>query len=170
MGDAGGQPQDDGGVELLGELVGQLGEVTTFLAVGGLHHGDLGGPGVVAGILLVLGGVHAGVVGHGQHHASVHADVAHGEQGVGGHVEAHVLHGAERACPADGGAAGGLGGHLLIGGPLAVDFRVFDGGLGDFGAGGAGVGGHHPHTGLIEAAGNGLVAQVELFHENLPLN
>ena len=60
MGDAGGQPQDDRGVELLGELVGKLGEVTTFLAVGGLHHGDLSGPGVVAGILLVLGGVHAG--------------------------------------------------------------------------------------------------------------
>ena len=165
MGDAGGQPQDDRGVELLGELVGQLGKVPAFLGVGGLHHGDLGGPGIVAGVLLVLGGVHAGVIGHGQHHAAVYTDIAHGEQGVGGHVQAHMLHGAEGPGPADRGAAGGFGGHLFIGGPLAVDFGVFHGGLGDLGAGGAGIGGHHPHTGLIQAAGNGFVAQVEMFHE-----
>jgi hypothetical protein len=52
------------GMSNCSEIVeGRLHEVLALLAVGGLHHGYLGGLGVIAVVLLVLGGVHAGIVG-----------------------------------------------------------------------------------------------------------
>ena len=90
--DAGAHTEQEGGIELLGELEGQHGEFAGLSGVGGLQHGDLGGDGVMAGILLVLGGVHTGVVCHAGDQASVDAGVGHGIQGIGGHVEATPYH------------------------------------------------------------------------------
>ena len=79
VGHPGAHLQQHRGVELLGQLIGQLGEGQGLGGVGGLQHGHLGGDGVVAGVLLVLRGVHPRVVGHTDDHAAVHPGVAHGE-------------------------------------------------------------------------------------------
>ena len=152
------------GVELLAELIGQLSELQRLGGVGGLQHGHLGGDGVVPGVLLVLGGVHPRVVGHTDDHPGVHPGIGHGVQGVGGHVQAHVLHGAEGPLSRQAGPEGGLHSHLLVGGPLAVYFGVLHGLLGDLGAGGARVAGDHTAPRLIQSPGNGGVAQHQLFH------
>ena len=75
MGDAGGEPEEHGSVELLGQLIGQLGVGEALGGVAGLKHGNLGGNGVAPGILLVLGGVHPRIVGDGADHARVDADI-----------------------------------------------------------------------------------------------
>ena len=160
--------QQHRGVELLRQVVGQLGKLQGLGGVRGLQHGDLGGDGVVAGVLLVLRGVHPRVVSHADDHAAVHAGVGHGEQGVGGHVQAHMLHAAEGPLSRQAGAEGHLHGHLLVGGPLAVDFGELHGLLGDLGAGGAGIAGDHAASRLIQPTGNGGVAQHQLFHILLP--
>ena len=49
-----------------------------------------------------------------------HARVGRGEQRVGGHVEADVLHGDQGAGAAEGGAQADLQGHLLVGRPLGL--------------------------------------------------
>ena len=118
----------------------------------------------MAGVLLVLRGVHARVIGHHNDHARVHPGVGDGEQRVGGHVQAHVLHAAEGAAARQRGAEGGLHGHLLIGGPLAVDVVELGGLLGDLGTGGAGIAGDHTASRLVQSTGNGRVAQHQLFH------
>ena len=159
VGHAGAHLQQHRTVKLLGDLISGLGEGQSLGRVGGLQHGQLGSHGIVPGVLLVLGGVHAGVVGHGDDHARIHTGVCHGEQGVGGHVQAHVLHGAEGALARQTCAEGGLHGYLFIGSPLGVDLIKFGHLLGDLGAGGAGVAGHHAAAGLVQATGNGGVAQ-----------
>ena len=169
VGHPGAHLDDDRAVIFLGDLIGLLGEGQGLGGVGGLQHGDFRRLGVVAGVLLVLGGVHPRVVGHHDDHARVHASVGHGEQGVGGHVQAHVLHAAEGALSRQGGAEGGLHGHLLVGGPLAVDVVKLGGLLGDLGAGGAGVAGDHAAPRLIQSTGNGGVAQHQLFHLSFSL-
>ena len=118
----------------------------------------------MAGVLLVLRGVHARVVGHHDDHARVHPGVGDGEQGVGGHIEAHMLHAAEGAAARQGGAEGSLHGHLFVGGPLAVDVVKFGGFLGDLCAGSTGITGDHTASRLVQSTGNGGVAQHQLFH------
>jgi len=118
--DAGGGTVQHGDVELLGDIEGGLHEVQAFLAVGGLHHGYLRGLGIVTVVLLVLAGVHGGIIGGDHHVALAHAVIRGGEHGVGGHVQAHMLHGAQRAGAGHGRTVGHLGGDLLVGGPFAV--------------------------------------------------
>ena len=65
--DPGRGAQEHGRAEPLGDLEAEHREVLGLLGVGGLEHRDLGEPGVVPGVLLVLRGVHAGVVGHDDH-------------------------------------------------------------------------------------------------------
>ena len=167
--DAGGGAVQHGGIEFLGDLAGQLHEVLALLGVAGLHHGDLGGTGIVTVILLVLGGMAAGVVGGDHHEGAVDAHVAGGEQGVGGHVQAHHLHGAEGTGAGHGGAVSHLGGHLFIGGPLAVHVVLVLGHvLQDLGAGGTGIRGTDFDTGFVDAAGGGLVTGHQMFHSFLP--
>ena len=163
VGHPGGEPQHHRGVKLLGQGESQFGIVLTFLGVGGLQHHQFGRLGVVAGILFVLGRVHSRVVRHQNHHAGVDAGVGGGEQGVGGHIEAHVLHAGEGPRPGDGGAQSCLHPYLFIGGPFTVDLRIGSGRLGDFGAGSAGIAGHHTASGFVQAPGNGLVADEKLF-------
>ena len=167
VGDAGAHTHQDRGVVFLRELEGPLGKVQGFLGVRGLQHGDLGGHGVVAGILLVLGGEHARVIGHADDQASLHPLVGNGEEGVCRHVQAHMLHAAGRPLAAHRRPVGNLQGHLFVGGPFAVDLRVLGGFLRDLRAGGAGVAGDHAAPGLIQSAGNRLVAQHQFFHSVL---
>ena len=155
---------------MFGKLIGELG---VLLALGGIRrfqHRELCRNGIIAGVLFVLGGMQARVVRHAQNHAAVYADITHGKERVGCHIEADMLHGAEGTRAAEGCAGGNLCRHLFVGRPFAENFIVLRGRLRNLRAWCSGVAGNHPHTGLIEAAGNGLVAQVELFHENLPLN
>ena len=155
-------------VEQLGHLAGQGHEVLALLGVAGLHHGDLGGPGIVAVVLLILGGMTAGVVGGDHDERPAHAHVTGGEQGVGGHVQAHHLHGAEGTGTGDGRAVGHLGGHLLVGGPLAVYVVLILGQIfQNFRAGGAGIGGTDFDPGLIDAPCGGLVAGHQMLHGDL---
>ena len=37
------------------------------------------------------------IVGHADNHAGIHTGIGNGEQGIGGHVQPHVLHAAEAA-------------------------------------------------------------------------
>ncbi len=90
--DAGRRAEEHGRVEALGQLEGDLEEILGLAAVGGLDERDLGELGVVAVVLLVLGAVHAGVVGGDQDQPALDAGVGGGEEGIGGHVDAHVLH------------------------------------------------------------------------------
>ena len=105
----------------------------------------------------------AGVVRHDDHHAPDDAGVGEGHQGVRGDVEPHALHRDEAAGAGDGGAGGGLEGHLFIRRPLAVDAfgRVGDEGFQDFGGRRAGVAEGGGCAGLVGAAGDGLVAGEE---------
>ena len=163
--DPGGGAVEYRGVELLGNVTGQGHKILALLGVAGLHHGDLGGAGIVAVILLVLGGMAGGVIGGDHHIGPIHTHIASSKQGVGSHVQAHHLHGAEGPGPGHGRTVGHLGGHLFIGSPLAVDLlailgQVFQ----DLRAGGSGVSGTDLDTGLIDATGGGLVAGHEMLH------
>lgn len=71
--DAGGGAVQHGGIELLGDLAGHLHEVLALLGIAGLDHGDLGGAGIVAVVLLVLGGMATGVVSGDDDVSAVHA-------------------------------------------------------------------------------------------------
>ena len=163
--DAGGGAVQHRGIELLGDLTGQTDEVLALLGVAGLDHGDLGGPGVVAVVLLILRGMAAGVVSGDDDVRAVHAHVAGGEQGVGGHVQAHHLHGAEGAGTGHGRAVGHLGGHLLVGGPLAVHvLAVLGQVLQDLRAGRSGIRGTDLDTGFVDAPCGSLVTGHQMFH------
>ena len=169
MADASGGAVQHGGVELLGDLAGQFHEVLALLSVAGFHHGDLGGAGIVAVVLLVLGGMAGGVVSGDHHIGAVDAHVTGGEQGVGGHVQAHHLHGAEGTGTGHGCAVSHLGGHLLVGSPLAVHvLAVLGHVLQNLGAGGAGIRGADFDTGFVDATGGGLVTGHQMFHSFLP--
>ena len=163
--DAGSGAVQHRGVELLGDLAGQLHKILALLRVAGLYHGDLGGPGIETVILLVLGGVAGGVISADNDVSAVDTQVAGGEQGVGGHVQTYHLHGAEGAGAGHGCAVGYLGGHLFIRGPLTVHILAVLGQvLQDLRAGSPGVRGTDLDTGLVDAAGGGLIAGHQMLH------
>ena len=169
--DPGGDPVQDGDVPLFGDFKGGLHVVQALLGVGGLHHGQTGGPGVVPVVLLVLGGVHGGVVGGDDDEALVHAVVGGGENGVSRHVDANVLHGGQAADAAQGSADGNLGGHLFIGGPLAVQAVLVLGEVfKDFRAGCAGISGAHLDARFVGASCRGFVAGEQVFHRESHLS
>ena len=149
MGHTGTHFQQDRGVKLLGDLVGQLGKGQSLRRVRRLQHGQLSGLGIIAGILLVLRAVHTRVIGNADNHAGVDTGVGDGEQWVGRNVQAHVLHAAEAPLAAHGRAESGLNGDLFIGRPLGVDLRVLGGALGDLRAGRTGITGYKSASGLI---------------------
>ena len=81
-----------------------------------------------------------------------------------------MLHGAKGPGSGDGSPHGRFIGHLFVGGPFGVDFRVCTGELGNFGAGGSRVAGDHPAPRLVQPLGNRLVAQHQLFHSIHPFS
>ena len=159
MGDPGGQPQHHRGVKLLGKGIGQLGKVLAFLGIRRLQHGNLGANGMAAAVLLVLRGMHTRVVGHSKNHTAVDADITHGVKGVRGHVQAHVLHGAEGSGAGKARANGGLRRYLLVGRPFTGKLLIFGGVFRDFRTGGSRIAGNKTDACFIQASGNGLVAQ-----------
>ena len=160
VGHPGGGAEEHRQVEPLGDLIGRLHEVQALLGVGGLHHGQLGGLGVVAVVLLILGGVHTGVVGGDDDKPAGDAVIGRGEDGVRRHVHPHVLHGAQGPDTGNAGSVGHLCGNFFIGGPLAVEgVLVLGQVLEDLRTGGAGVGRADLYPGFIRTPGNGLVAR-----------
>ena len=149
-------------VEALGELEGGDRELPGLVAVGGLQQRDPGELGVVAVVLLVLRAVHARVVGRDDHQAGLHPDVRRGEERVGGHVQAHVLHAHQGPAAGHRGADAHFHGHLLVGRPLAVDVLVVGQSLEDLGAGRARIGRGQLDAGLPRSAGDRLVAGEDL--------
>jgi hypothetical protein len=120
MADPGGQAQDHRNLPAFRDFEGGQGVVVGFLGVAGFQHGRHGGAGVVAVVLLVLAGGHARVVGGDDDQAAIDIGVGGGEQGVGGDVEAHVLHGHQGAAAGEGHAEAHFQGHLLVGRPLGA--------------------------------------------------
>ena len=156
--DARRKAQDDRRVKLLGKRVGELCHVAALRGVRRLQHQKLRRDRVVARILLVLRGMHARVVGHADHHARVHADVAHRENRVSRHVQADVLHAAEAARAADRRARRDLRRNLFVRRPFAVDLVKQCGRFRNFRAGRARIARDDAHAGLVQAARYGLVA------------
>ena len=137
----------------------QLGKVLAFLGIRRLQHGNLGANGMAAAVLLVLRGMHTRVVGHSKNHTAVDADITHGVKGVRGHVQAHVLHGAEGSGAGKARANGGLRRYLLVGRPFTGKLLIFGGVFRDFRTGGSRIAGNKTDACFIQASGNGLVAQ-----------
>ena len=117
VGQAGGDAHQDGGAQLLAEVVAGEDHVVGLLLVRRLEHRDHGPVTVVAAVLLVLAGEHAGVVGHHDDDA-LGADDGGVHEGVAADVEAHVLHAGHGAFAAVGHADRGLEGGLLVGAPV----------------------------------------------------
>ena len=137
----------------------QLGKVLAFLGIRRLQHGNLGANGMAAAVLLILRGMHTRVVGHSKNHTAVDADITHGINGVRGHVQAHVLHGAEGSGAGKARANGGLRRYLLVGRPFTGKLLIFGGVFRDFRTGGSRIAGNNTDACFIQASCNGLVAQ-----------
>ena len=89
------------------------------------------------------------------------------EEGVGGHVQANVLHDGQRPHPAVGGSHGHLHGHLLVGGPLDVDALHLGQVLQYLRAGCPRIGGGHAQTGVVCSQSHGFVAGQQSLHLQL---
>jgi hypothetical protein len=158
VGDPGGGPQEERGVEPLGELERQPRVFLGLGRVGRLEHRDLGRERVVAVVLLVLGGMQLGIVRRDDDQPPPHTGVGNGEDRVGRHVHADVLHHRQRPDPRHGSADGDLDGDLLVRGPLGADPFVPDELLEDLRAGGPGVRGGHPDARLERSPGDRFVS------------
>ena len=164
MRQARGQAQKNGRIVALAQFKSALNIIMAFLAVGRLQHGDVRRAGDHAAVLFILAGMHIGIVRRHDHQPRVHARIGSGIQGIGRHIDAHMLHAAHGARARHGRAEGRFHSHLFVGGPFAVDFGISSAELRNLRAWRARIAGYHPHAGLIRAARNGLVAQHQLFH------
>ena len=161
VGQASGDTQQHRGVEALADLERGPRELLCLLGIAWLQHRDLRQPRVVPVVLLVLGAEHAGIIGGDDHQAATHSDIGSGDQGIGGDVQANVLHRDQRPGAGQGGAERYLKCHLLIWRPFSLDLRVLDQGFQDLGGGCAWVGGGNKHAGLKCPPGDGLIAGKE---------
>ena len=162
MVDAGRRPQQNGFLELFGELEGIGDDRARLIDRGGFEHRQPGELGVIAVVLFVLARKHGGVVGGQDHHAALDADIGERHEGIGRHVEAHVLHHGHAAHPAGRGRGGHFHRDFFVGAVLEVEVAL----LGDLKeverqlrGGRAGVGAGEGDARLDGAAGNGLVAE-----------
>ncbi len=145
-------------IETLGNIVGRLGKRQCLGGVGGVEHGNMGRTRIEARVLLVLGGMHSGVVGGKNHETAVHSRIRRGEQGVGGHVDADVLHRGQHATTSGSRPQTNFDGNLFIWGPFGIHARQFGEGLHGLGRRGARI--RHPDacSGFPRAARDGLVS------------
>ncbi len=118
MGQAGHDAQHHGHLEGLGQLKGAEGEVVAFLHGARLQAGQPGKFRQAAAVLLVLAAVHAGVIRHQQDEPPPDAGERRVGVGIQGHIQAHMLHGHQRAVAGVAHAHAQVVGDLLIGGPL----------------------------------------------------
>ena len=95
--DAGGGAHDDRRSVVLGQVEGRLHHEIALLGVGRVEHRNLGERREAPRVLLGLRRYGARVVGDEQHEAAAHAHVVERHEGVGRHIQAHLLAGEERA-------------------------------------------------------------------------
>ena len=139
-------------------------KILALLGGSRLQHGDLAETGPVPAVLLVLRAVLAGVVGHDNHKAALHPGVGDGHQGVGSHVQTHMLHAGNGPSSGQRRAVGHFQRHLLVGRPLCVHLGVGRQLRHDLAARRARIGAADNHTGLPGAPGNRLIALQYFFH------
>ncbi len=151
-----GHAQQNRHLPLLGNFDGAQHELVGFLRVGGLKHGHAGSQGIATIVLLVLTGGHAGIVGRYNDQRPVEADIGHGKQWVGSHVQADMLHGDERALAGKGDADSNLKRNFFVGRPLGFAAQFFEG-FQYFCRGSAGVSGTELHPGIQGGHGDRLV-------------
>ena len=159
-----GRPQEHGAVELLGERERVAHHLVRIRDAGRIKARHLAELGKRARVLLGLRRDGAGVVCDHDDHAALDADVLQAHEGVGGHVQAHALHGNERASARVRRAGRDLERGLLVNGPLHVHVAgvpLCDG-LDDLRRGCAGIPRHHVHAGGERAERHRLVSHQEL--------
>ena len=110
-------------------------------------------------VLLVLRRMHTGIVRNDDHHAGIDARIGRGEQRVGRHVQADMLHAAEAARSGDRRAERRFHGDLFIRRPFAVDLVVLRGALRHFCARRAGIAGRDTTAALVQSARDCLISQ-----------
>ena len=162
MADPGGGAQHDRLLQFAGQTKGLAGHFLGFLSRNGLKTGQRGETGVMAVVLLVLAGMAAGVVGREHHQTAGQADIGRGKQGIGGHVEAHMLHGHQAHGAAQGTAGGHFHGDLLVNGvfqPVAALTAQAEEGVGHFRGRRARITGNHVHARFQSAAHDSFIAQ-----------
>ena len=120
VGDPGRRPEDHRHLELFRKLKGIGDHVLGFLGGGRVKTGHKGKLGVAPRILLVLGGVAGGVIAHNNDQPALCPGVGKGHEGVGCHVQPHVLHGNHRAHSGPGGPDYHFHCHLFIHGPFDI--------------------------------------------------
>ena len=165
MADPGGHTEKHRNIKFLADLIGFLHKVDAVLAVGRLHHGQLGKFGIIPVVLLVLRGVQIWVVGSDDNKSAVDPQIGSGKHGIGGHIQPHMLHGTQAPLSGDGRTIGRFQSHLFIGRPFAVNVlfvlgQIFE----DLGAGCAGIGRAKGGSSFIGAPGHRFVARHQLFH------
>ena len=92
VGKPGGGAQNYRGIETLADGAGLANKILRFLTVGRLQQGDRSKACIDAVVLFVLRAVHTWIVRADDDQSRPHAGVGHAHQGVGGHVDSHVLH------------------------------------------------------------------------------
>ena len=163
--DARGSAQHHGLLQLAGKAKGFACHVLGFLRGDRLKTGQQCKAGVGAVVLFVLARVTAGVVCGQQHHAAGQARVHRGEQRVGSHVDAHVLHGHKAHGTAHGSTGGHFKGHLFVDRifqPVAALAAKAVERVRHFRRRRARVAADHMYARFKRAAHNGLVAQQQV--------
>ncbi len=158
----GGGAQQHRHAQLFRQAEGRLRHLLGLPGTVRFQHGQRRQLGVIAVVLLVLAGEERRVVGADDDHAALDPDVGQGHEGVGGHVQAHVLHGGEHPPAAGRGAGRHLQGYLLVDRVFEGQVRLpgdFVAPVADFRGRGAGVGGDQGHPRLQGAPDDGLIAQ-----------
>ena len=113
-------PDQYGDMQMLGEFESLAGHVVGFLLIARLEHGHHGEISIKSRILLVLRGMHRGVVGRYDQQTSVGARHGRIHEGIGRHVQAHVLHRRDGALAAIRHTQRCLQRGLLVARPVAV--------------------------------------------------
>ena len=168
MGDACRGPQEHRRVESFADLEGQLDVPLRLIRVGRLQHGNFGEFRVIPVVLLILRAVQRRVVRRYDHQCPVGARVADREEGIGRHVDPHVLHRDQGLCAGQRGADAHLQGHLFVGGPFGIDSVVSGESLHDLRAGGSRIPGCETHPALVGASGDRLVSRHQNRHKKSP--
>ena len=153
-------PHEDRGAVLFRQREGLFHHVVGFLRRGRVKTGNLGKPRKTAGILLRLGADGARIVRYEHHHAALYPDVLHAHQGVGCHVQSHLLHGHENAAARIGCSCRHFHGSLFIDGPFDVAIRrtVLGDRLQDLRRRRAGIAADQVDPGSDRAHGDGFVS------------
>ena len=164
MRDASRGADEDRHIKSLGQLERERRERAGLLAVAWLQQRDAGETSEEPVVLLVLRAVHSRVVGGDDHEAGAGARIRGRHEGVGGDVQADVLHRRERARAADGRPERDVERDLLVACPFDVDGALDVGTherLKDLGAWRARVADSDGDPGLPGATSDRLVAGEE---------